>query len=392
MRQSLACLAAGLIAGCGGSTEPSTTPPGDLTLVATVPIPPQYGIHDTFVRDGLVFVSAWNTGLIIMDVGNGIRGGTPAHPVEVSRIVPDDDGVPGGPAVHTAWWFHNPVSGESRYVFVTQEGPGLLPISSLGDIHAIDISDLSQPRQVAFYHMNADPSAGSHNLWMDEAAQVLYASFYNGGVVALDVAGVLSGDLASREIARLKPSSTAYVWGIQGSAGSLYATDMLGGLYQLRFGAGALTLAAGGDNVPERYSSDLFVSGGYAYTGTWGGVARNNVPGNALKIWKLGPTGAPALADSVVLDSVITVGDVKGSADGKLLAVSADKGDLAGLYIYSLADPARPALIGRSFVTGGVHTARVADVGGRRFVFAAKNPGPNGTPALLIYDVTGLNP
>ena len=33
-----------------------------------------YGIHDTFVRDGLAFVFAWNTGVIIYDVGNGIRG------------------------------------------------------------------------------------------------------------------------------------------------------------------------------------------------------------------------------------------------------------------------------------------------------------------------------
>ena len=37
-----------------------------------MPIPPAYGIHDTYVRDGLAFVFAWNTGVIIYDVGNGI--------------------------------------------------------------------------------------------------------------------------------------------------------------------------------------------------------------------------------------------------------------------------------------------------------------------------------
>ena len=58
--------------------------------VAEVAIPPSYGIHDTFVRDGLAFVCAWNTGLIIYDVGHGIRGGSPSAPVEVSRIVPLD--------------------------------------------------------------------------------------------------------------------------------------------------------------------------------------------------------------------------------------------------------------------------------------------------------------
>jgi hypothetical protein len=30
------------------------------------------------VRDGIAFVSAWDQGLVLYDVGNGIRGGTPA--------------------------------------------------------------------------------------------------------------------------------------------------------------------------------------------------------------------------------------------------------------------------------------------------------------------------
>jgi len=376
------------------STGPTTLgPPSQLTLVASVPIPPQYGIHDTYIRDGIVFVCAWNTGLILMDVGNGLRGGTPANPVEISRIIPADDGLPGGSAVHSAWWFHNPVSHENRYVFTAQEGPGLLPVSSTGDIHVIDVSDLSQPHEVAMYHMDLAPSAGVHNFWMDETAQVLYASYYNGGVLALDVSGVLTGSLASREIARLKPTATSYIWGIQGSGGSLYATDMLAGLYQIRVNAGPqLSVAAGGGNVPERYTSDLFVTGGYAYTGTWGASARNGVPGNALKVWRLGATGAPSLADSVVIDSVVTVGDVKGSADGKLLAVSTEKGDRVGLYLYSLANPARPVLVGTALVEGGVHTAHIADIAGRQYVFAAKNPGPSAAPALLIYDVTALHP
>jgi len=392
VRRVLVVAVAAVITGCSSSTGPSNLARGNLTLVAQVAIPPQYGIHDTFIRDGIVFVCAWNTGLILMDVGNGIKGGTPVHPVEISRIIPGDDGVMGGPAVHSAWWFHNPVSGENRYVFLAQEGPGVLPVSSTGDIHVIDVQDLSQPREVAFYHMNVAPPAGSHNFWMDEPSQVLYASYYNGGVVALDVSGVLSGDLASREIARVKPTATSYFWGVQGAAGSIYATDMLAGLYQIRFGVGLLTVVGGGGNVPDRFTSDLFVTGGYAYTGTWGGAARNGVPGNAIKIWRLGAGGAPAIADSVVLDSVLTVGDVKGSPDGRLLAVSADKGALAGLYIYSLANPARPVVLGRALVAAGIHTARVADIGGRRYVFAAKNPGKEVAPALLIYDVTGLRP
>ena len=99
------------------------TDPATIALAASVPIPPDYGIHDTFVREGLAFVFAWNTGVIIYDVGNGIRGGTPTQPVEVSRLVTSDNGVAGGPAVHNGWWFHNPVTQEKRYLFIGQEGP-----------------------------------------------------------------------------------------------------------------------------------------------------------------------------------------------------------------------------------------------------------------------------
>ena len=127
------------------------TDPTAALLTATVPVPADYGIHDTYVRDGLAFVFAWNTGVIIYDVGNGRSGGSPAEPVEVSRLVPSDNGVPGGPAVHNGWWFHNPVSGERRYLFLGQEGPGVVGAQASGDIHVVDVSDLSDPREVAFF-------------------------------------------------------------------------------------------------------------------------------------------------------------------------------------------------------------------------------------------------
>src|SRR5262249_9729365 len=118
-------------------------------LVTSVPIPPNYGIHDTFVRAGIAFVCAWNTGVIIYDVGDGRLGGSPSRPVEISRIVTRDDGVAGGPAAHNSWWFWNPVSSERRYLFVGQEGPGALGTSSSGDIHVLDVADLAHPAEVA---------------------------------------------------------------------------------------------------------------------------------------------------------------------------------------------------------------------------------------------------
>ena len=199
--------------------------------VATVPIPDDYSIHDTFVRDGLAFVSAWNTGLIIYDVGDGRAGGSAASPEEVSRIVTSAAGVPGGPAVHNAWWFHNPVTSERRYVFVGQEGPGIVGGSSAGDIHVVDVSNLANPVEVASLHI---PGAGVHNFWMDEPRQILYAAYYNGGVVALDVSGTLAGSLADRVMAQTRPAGNAtYVWGVMLHQGSLYAADMQTGLWQL---------------------------------------------------------------------------------------------------------------------------------------------------------------
>jgi hypothetical protein len=207
------------------------TDPSAPVVVSTIAVPANYGAHDQLVRDGLAFSFIWNSGFRIYDVGNGMLGGTPADPKLVSSFVTAATGSD-APEVHNGWWFHNPVTGEKRYLFIGQEGPGTIGSRSQGDIHVVDVSNLAAPVEVAFYHM---PGAGTHNFWMDEARQVLYAAYYNGGVVALDVSGTLIGDLASREIARLQPggSGNTYVWGVQLANGSLYASDMLSGLWQI---------------------------------------------------------------------------------------------------------------------------------------------------------------
>jgi hypothetical protein len=205
------------------------TDPSAIELAASVPIPPTYGIHDTYVRDGLAFVFAWDAGVIIYDVGNGIRGGTPESPVEVSRLA-TAGGSAGSPAVHNGWWFHNPVTDEARYLFIGQEGPGSIGATSSGDIHVVDVSDLADPREVASFHLDG---AGTHNFWMDEEAQVLYAAYYNGGVVALDVSGVLSGDLSSRLLGQVRFGDDSFTWGVTLANGWLYASDMLSGLWQV---------------------------------------------------------------------------------------------------------------------------------------------------------------
>jgi hypothetical protein len=206
-----------------------------IVQVAAVNQPADYGIHDQYVRDGLAFASVWNTGLRIYDVGNGMSGGTPAVPVLVGGIVTGSSGLTCN-CVHNAWWYHD-TTGAKRYLFVGQEGPGSVGNSSSGDIHVVDVTNMASPEEVATFSLGNDPESqptGVHNFWMDEERGILYAAYYNGGVVALDVTGTLSGNLANREIARIRPAgNSTYVWGVMLANGALWASDMLTGLWKL---------------------------------------------------------------------------------------------------------------------------------------------------------------
>ncbi len=356
-------------------------------LMAEVPVPPNYGSHDTFVRDGIAFHCAWNTGVIILDVGNGIRGGSPSNPVEISRLITADHGIPGGSAVHNAWWFHNPVTGEKRYLFIGQEGLGVNGGNSSGDIHIVDVSNLAQPVEVGYYTL---PGAGVHNFWMDEANQVLYAAFYAGGVVALDVSGTLQGNIANRRIARIQPAGpgNTLTWGVQLYQGSLYASDMINGFYQLKLNGLVFSVAAGGNNIDpaQGISTDLWVANGYAYTGFSGG--RNS----KVLVWRLDPSGAPVLVNQIIPPAgVYSLSDVEVSPSGRLLMFSTEGGVNAGYYFYNLSDPANPRFVSRYVVsngTAGIHTATYGTVNGRLYAFGSKNPSG---PAMQILDVTSLD-
>ena len=195
--------------------------------------------HDTFVRDGILFIAVWDAGMKIWDIGGGGKGGTPSSPVELSTIP-----TVGG-EVHNIWWYKNANTGEKRYAFVGQEGPGAVGSSASGDIHVVDVSNLASPHEVAFYHIDG---AGTHNFFMDEARGLLYAAYYNGGVRVIDVNGDLSSCDASqrdfvgrcnlaemgREVGHgLVDGPPVYVWGVQIEGGHLYASDMLNGIWKL---------------------------------------------------------------------------------------------------------------------------------------------------------------
>ena len=203
-------------------------------------------VHDTFVRDGILFLGLWNAGVAIWDIGGGGKGGSPAAPGELGRVL-----TANGEA-HNIWWFKDPGTGSAKYAFVGEEGPANIGVSASGDIHVIDVSNMAAPREVAFYSV---PGAGTHNFSMDEASGILYAAYYNGGVRALDVRGDLGSCAAlqkwtpanqtvpicdlgkmGRELAvgLTDRANPVYVWGVHFVGGSVFASDMLNGIWKLR--------------------------------------------------------------------------------------------------------------------------------------------------------------
>ncbi len=186
------------------------------------------GAHDVYVRDGLAFVSHWNAGLVILDVGNGMVGGSPTNPVEVGRVQPE------GGKTHNAWYWP-----DAGYVFVGEES------SRPGVVHVVDVSDLSNPVEVATFEVSGHTA---HNFSMDEARGILYVTWLGGGLKAIDVSGDLVGrlDTQGREIgytgqamgticpkANLcRPGTLS--WGVQLHDGLVYVSDVNSGLWIFR--------------------------------------------------------------------------------------------------------------------------------------------------------------
>ncbi len=174
--------------------------------------------HDVYVRDGLAFVSHWDAGLVILDVGNGIAGGSPTNPVEVGRVQTE------GGNTHNAWYWP-----DAGYVFVGEESdrPGVL--------HVVDVSDLSNPVEVATFE---DSGGNPHNFWMDEARGILYVAWWTQGLKAIDVSGELLGrlDTQGRLVGSIEvgDSFDRRSWGAQLHDGLVYVSEINSGLWIFR--------------------------------------------------------------------------------------------------------------------------------------------------------------
>ena len=188
-------------------------------------------LHDVTVQDGLAYLSYWNDGVVILDIGAGTAGGNPTSPALVSQYAYTFDV---GPEVYGNT--HHAIR-YGDYVFAGDEIFGCAECLNgpRGYIHVIDVSDIENPREVAWYKV---PEAGAHNMWAED--DKLYIGYYQAGLRVVDISGELRGDLyrQGREIGWFmtedgtgtQPFATD-TWGAQPYKGRIFASDAASGLW-----------------------------------------------------------------------------------------------------------------------------------------------------------------
>jgi len=209
-------------------------------------------VHDIDVQDGLLYASYWDDGLVILDIGKGIKGGSPSNPQIVTqfkynldslyRQVEAESGAGFTRGTHTAWRHRN-------YVFIADEvyrasqvkgGKDESADRMYGTLQVVDVTDIAAPKSVAWY---TPENGGVHNVWI--AGDTLYMGAYDGGFRVFDIAGELKGDLRAqgREIAFVstadmqgKIQNQAMTWGVvvNPADGLAYVNDFYNGLWIVR--------------------------------------------------------------------------------------------------------------------------------------------------------------
>ena len=208
-------------------------------------------LHDIDVQNGLLYGSWWNDGLVILDVGNGIKGGTPSNPKLVSQYKYDLNALyrnvekEGGKGfirgTHTAWRYKN-------YVIIADEVFGneamatlynWVPSRAHGRLQVLDVSDIEHPKRwrgTSRIRRRAQRLGGG---------DTLYLGAYNAGFHAFDISGELRGDLKAqgREIGEFmtgdpaaKVPNAPMAWGVvvNKKDGLAYVNDLNSGLWALR--------------------------------------------------------------------------------------------------------------------------------------------------------------
>lgn len=215
---------------------------------------PNSRIHDLIFYDGLILSAEWDNGVVIVDVGNGMAGGSLENPKFVTNYT-----LPGG-NTHDVIPYLQESTGK-LYLFagdevmsrrgMALEGPlgayrlqyneetdeGGIPPSTAGYIHIIDFTDFDNPRKVARYYVE---EYGTHNIWIED--DILYQAHYEGGFRMVDISGELKGDLKQqgREMSVYKTfdpggyvSNAPMVWSAMPYKGKIYLSDTNSGLWIL---------------------------------------------------------------------------------------------------------------------------------------------------------------
>jgi hypothetical protein len=216
---------------------------------------PDSRVHDVWVHDGLAYSAEWETGIVVVDVGNGEWGGSIENPVFVTSfplttgsthavfpyyqestgrfllIVGDERVQRNG----LAWQGSGP---DHRQQYDPATGKGGYPRATSGYTQIVDFTDPMNPVQLARYEAS---EYGTHNMWVED--DVLYQAYYEGGVRMVDISGDLMGNLYTqgRELAVYKaydplgyiPNSAA-AWGVMPWKGHIFFADINSGRPNVR--------------------------------------------------------------------------------------------------------------------------------------------------------------
>ena len=202
-------------------------------------------IHDLWVNNGIAYSAQGGAGAVIVDVGNGKWGGTPANP-KLINVFPINSG-------HEIFPYFQKSTGKT-YLFLGDEEmnragrvwegtnyfnamttPGGIAQTSGGYVHIVDATDPMNMKKVGRYHLE---DYGSHDIIVED--DVLYQAYYDGGVRVVDVSGELLGNIAEqrREIAVFKPydpkgytANAPFVMNAMPWKGQVLFTDFNSGLW-----------------------------------------------------------------------------------------------------------------------------------------------------------------
>ena len=120
------------------------------------------GNYMVFTREG---ASDRKNGIVIADTRD------PLHPKEIAQFT---DGVAAG--VHSVYIYENPKYG--RYVFLTNDGTGAIDI--------VNLTDPAHPVRAGEWHTDR-PDAARYVHDLDIVDGLMYASYWNDGLVILDI-------------------------------------------------------------------------------------------------------------------------------------------------------------------------------------------------------------